>query len=62
MEEKENKSKTYYQKHKEKILKKEKEKRKRLSNRVTLNDVQFWNTYESYIKKREKGIIKKNDD
>lgn len=57
MEEKENKSKTYYQKHKEKILKKEKEKRKRLSNRVTLNDVQFWNTYESYIKKREKGII-----
>ena len=62
MEKKENKSKAYYQKHKEKILKKEKEKRKRLSNRVTLNDVQFWNTYESYVKKREKGKIRKNDD
>lgn len=62
MEKKENKSETYYQKHKEKILKREKEKRKRLSNKVTINDVQFWNTYESYVKKREKGIIKKNDD
>lgn len=62
MKEKENKGETYYQKHKEKILKKKKENRKKLSNRVTIDDVQFWNTYESYVKKRERGIIKKNDD
>lgn len=62
MEEKENKGETYYQKHKEKILKKKKGEREKLSNRVTIDDVQFWVTYESYVKKREKGIIKKNDD